>query len=180
MHRKKEFIKNILFGFLLFVLLFFSLAVVTQRIPIAGISVYTVLSGSMSPAFEAGDVVLSQKFNTSALKTGDIISFNDPNIPGKIITHRITKVGPQNTYTTKGDANNADDSWSVAGNNVLGKVILSIPKLGFLFAFTKTVKGFLLLIVLPGLIIIGSELFSLAKYIKSLEAKVKENAPVQP
>lgn len=173
-------IKNIILVPLLVILLLVSLLMVNQRLPIFGLSTYVVLSGSMSPAFNAGDVVVVNKSATYGMN--DIITFNDPNIPGKIITHRIIKSENKNNqqiFTTKGDANNTEDKLSIPSTSVLGKVLFAVPKLGYFVNFSKTIPGFLLFIILPGVIIIISELLSLVKYIKVLEAKVKDHENIQ-
>ncbi len=88
-----------------------------------GYSIFEVISGSMSPTIEANDLILVK--NTKNVKKNDIITYyND----GDFITHRIISDG-DDYVITKGDANNSEDV-NVKKNNIVGKVILCIPKGG--------------------------------------------------
>ncbi len=92
---------------------------------------YTVLSGSMEPEFYPGDLVVSLHKNRANIKEGDIITFRDGD---EIVTHRIidkTKDG----YITKGDNNNAADSFAVSNDNIIGKVLFDIPNAGYIIQF---------------------------------------------
>jgi len=119
-----------------------------------------VLSGSMEPSIHVGDIVISSKTNTKDLKEGDIITFR---YEGEkyCITHRVFKIIDTEFGTffkTKGDANEEEDTRLVRENEIIGKVILVIPYLGYLPAFAKTTLGYVTLIVIPGLLIIINEL----------------------
>jgi signal peptidase len=94
---------------------------------------------------------------------GDIISYY-AKINGKeeIVTHRIFRIGG-NVYLTKGDANQALDEEKIVPRLIIGKVVLVIPYLGYLIGFAKTKIGLWLLIVLPALFIILSEVIMILK-----------------
>jgi signal peptidase len=92
-----------------------------------------IISGSMRPGIEIGDIVLVGKINPKLLKTGDIIQFRqkDSSIP---VVHRIIEVVPADdkyVYTTKGDANSQPDSEPVLSEQVVGRVITIVPKVGW-------------------------------------------------
>jgi hypothetical protein len=42
----------------------------------------------------------------------------------------VEKVGGKVCYTTKGDANNAEDSWTLSEEEIIGKVVTKIPYAG--------------------------------------------------
>ena len=69
---------------------------------------------------------------------------------------------------TKGDANNIEDPSLVNENNIYGRVILKIPKLGYIRKFLLTSYGFLFGIVLPASTII---IFDILKFIKKCKNK---------
>jgi signal peptidase len=118
-----------------------------------------VRSGSMRPAIREGSLILAIKKDN--YKKGEIIAYK---IADNIITHRIYAIeasGGARLYTTKGDANNKPDDKPIGNNQILGKVDLIVPALGKLVLFTKTQAGFILLIIVPGTLIIYSELISL-------------------
>jgi len=86
----------------------------------------TIVSDSMKPSFERGDIVIIK--NMSSYYVGDIIAFKRSD---GIYVHRIISE-EDNTYRTMGDNTNAPDQWTVRMNNVLGRVIFVIPKLGWI------------------------------------------------
>jgi len=118
-----------------------------------GLSPMVVLTESMSPTIDGGDMILAKKTDPEALKEGDIITFVDPAFSSKVVnTHRI--VGIEQTeegllFTTRGDSNNADDSKPVPAENVVGLYVGKIPKLGKLVLFMRTTAGILIFVVLP-------------------------------
>ncbi len=117
---------------------------------------YLVQSGSMAPAIMTGDIVVVKK--SAVYHKGETITFYDQN--HRVITHRIIKQFDQNqrsNFVTKGDANETSDRQTVSQPKVIGKVVLILPKLGFLVAFAKTRYGALLLIIVPAVIIIYDE-----------------------
>jgi signal peptidase len=127
--------------------------------PRFGWQVDTVLSGSMEPAIPTGSILVSRTVASDSIIVGDIITFSGSG-RDRFITHRVTAIDRTNglVFTTKGDANNAEDPFTVPAENVVGKVLVHIPFLGFLFSFVKTPFGLILTLVLPGLFIIGLEL----------------------
>lgn len=129
-----------------------------------------VLSGSMEPKIKMGSVVVIKP--SQDLKTGDVITFKNPKDPKTTITHRISAIN-NGVIQTKGDANNAPDNWEVTENQVLGKVVTSVPYLGYAANFAKTSRGFLLFIILPAFLIIADELRMIKKEMeKKFTAKI--------
>lgn len=146
-----------LIGILIF--LSFVILLAVAALPLAGnYKLLTVLSGSMEPAIHTGSVVVMAP--AKDYKIGDVITFDDAgrnNIP---TTHRINDIkiiGGSPVYITKGDANNTPDGREITQNEIDGKVLFSIPYLGYVFAFMKKPLGFALLIIIPALLIIGEE-----------------------
>ncbi len=82
------------------------------------INIYAVKSGSMEKSIHVGDYILVMK--KSDYKVGDIVSYKEED---HFVTHRIV-TEENDTYITKGDANNAEDK-PISKNSVVGKVILS-------------------------------------------------------
>lgn len=154
------------------VLVFFTLGGKLSKDGLPKIAKYkmmVVLSGSMHPAFEAGDVVIVfENPKKDSYKKDDIITFKDPGDIKRIITHRIVEVLNEKnlvSYKTKGDANDTADLKPVPAINVIGQEKMHIPYLGRAVEFAKTKQGFIWLIVVPGLFIILSELRGISKAI---------------
>ena len=95
-----------------------------------GIKTYVIVSGSMEPELEIGDMIVVKNINTSELEVGDIISFRQGQ---SIVTHRISRIIENDgeiEFVTKGDNNNAEDSGTISEDLVEGKVVSVIPIIG--------------------------------------------------
>lgn len=105
---------------------------------LVGYRSYTVLSGSMKPEFNPGDIVIVKHKNKSDIQVNDIATFKDNE--GNIITHRIVEQLDGDGYITKGDNNNVRDAEVVKEENIIGKVKFIIPKVGYIFNFLSNPK----------------------------------------
>ncbi|MEW1988003.1 signal peptidase I [Brevibacterium casei] len=91
----------------------------------------TVLTGSMEPTYEPGDIVVSVP--QEQYRIGDPVTFQPRSGDPMLITHRIVAVTDTDegrTFVTRGDANGSDDA-PIVEAQVMGKVLYSIPKLGY-------------------------------------------------
>ena len=159
-------ISNLVFYVLLatIILLIVYVSVVTvykkqNRLDEIPLNFYTILTTSMVPEIQAGDIVITLKNHNDLYNEKDVITFiSEGNMTkGVTITHRILKrenINGTNYYYTKGDANNTADTTPVSSNNVIGKVILKIPKAGYLQQFMVSKFGWLVVVVFPCLAII--------------------------
>lgn len=128
-----------------------------------------VSTGSMEPKIKVASLVLITKTDVTKLKIGDIINFL-PTGSNISITHRIADItvkDNQISFTTKGDANNINDIDPVPAQNVTGKVVLSIPYLGYFYTFIKTPVGFIVAVILPALYILISEFLNIKNLIEN-------------
>lgn len=128
--------------------LFYKLDSSNQR-SFLGYRFYSVLSNSMKKIkpeqqgnFVTGDMLVVKITPPEDMKVGDIMTFYPKTKEENYVTHRVIKViPPKNTgesshFITQGDANNlADDE--ISGEQVVGKVLLSIPKLGLVITFVQ-------------------------------------------
>lgn len=136
---------------------------------------YLVQSGSMEPAIGVGSVVLVTP--DSNYVNGDIISFDLLGDGKNIVTHRISYkefpngISGEPVYVTKGDANNDFDPKKVGNGQIVGKVSLTIPYLGYLASYAKKPWGFILLIIVPATILIYEELKTVLREIGKLAKK---------
>lgn len=135
---------------------------------VANIRSMVVLSGSMQPVMPLGSLVFVKK--ADSYNISDVISFTNKN--NTIVTHRIIEK-VDNSFRVKGDANNSPDTELVDGNSIIGKEVFMIPLVGYFIHFLKTPKGFLVFIIIPAVIYIFLELFSIKKEIdKEVEKRV--------
>lgn len=112
---------------------------------ILGYNYKTVLTGSMEPAIPVGSIVITKE--QSSYEIEDIISFQEK---GSVITHRIISIDRER-YITKGDANNVADTEEVQQKQILGKVILTIPLLGYLVMWLMSPFGIISLFIIIGI-----------------------------
>lgn len=130
-------------------------------------SLYTIVSPSMVPNINVYDVVVNLRIdNPEDIKEGDIITFVSTSTlsMGKTITHRVTQVIHNDngySYVTKGDANVSPDGSPALYSNVIGKVAFKIPQLGRLQEFLGTKGGWLIVVVIPALCVIISDLLKI-------------------
>lgn len=110
---------------------------------IFGYRYYTVLTPSMEKALSVGDMVIVKLGNADEIEIGDIITFNPSSDSDAYLTHRVTKKlqdyeGSKVTcFVTKGDANETEDSFLIDSSRIVGKVVFSIPKLGYIVRFIQ-------------------------------------------
>lgn len=121
------------------------LAIALVGVRLFGLQVYTVLSGSMEPAYPVGALLYDKKVDPAQLRPGDVITFMLDE--DTIVTHRIVEVVPDEEdpsvirFRTKGDANAAEDGSLVHYKNVLGTPVFTIPKLGYFASFVQQPPG---------------------------------------
>ena len=131
---------------------------------------YVVMSGSMLPTIKVKDIVVTKKVPQEELEVGDIITFISPDtrFGGISVTHRIIdkyydeSIGSY-SYRTQGDNNNISDSALVPNTNILGKVILKIPKLGYLQDILSSKGGLIILVLIPCLTILSYDIMKILK-----------------
>ena len=120
-----------------------------------GMRSFTVLSGSMEPALDTGDMVVDNQISPRDARPGDVVTFKDPQGQKRMITHRLRSVsieGNTARMTTKGDANDSAETWTVPADGKIGRVAYRLPKLGYALSITHGRNGKLLFVVLPALL----------------------------
>src|SRR6202020_2003198 len=90
-------------------------------------------SGSMAPAIRAGDLLITRAEPATRIRVGEIVSFDDPGLGGKLVTHRVVAIraaGGRIDFLTRGDANAAAESWSVARRGSVGTLDFRVAGVG--------------------------------------------------
>lgn len=134
------------------------LAVLLVGIRLIGYTPYTVLSGSMEPAYHVGSVIYVAEVEPEELKVGDPITYHMSS--GAIVTHRIVEIQNEGTpslaFKTKGDANKDADGTPVPAAAVIGKPQFSIPYLGYVSDFVQKPKGLIMVVGVGAAVLIIS------------------------
>ena len=130
-----------------------------------------VTSGSMEPAIKTGSIVMVKP--APDYKIGDIISFNLGKGERNLTTHRIVGEKEQG-FITQGDANNVADANPVKKEQILGKVVLTVPYAAYAANFARSKFGLILLILIPALLIIGGEARKIFQEVQKIQQKKRE------
>ncbi|MCC3649343.1 signal peptidase I [Cytobacillus oceanisediminis] len=181
MKKASKIISNIITAVLFINLILMAFLVVSSKAsggePQAfGYQLKTVLSGSMEPTFQTGSVIAVKPLSSEerkSLKEGDVITFQESE--EKLVTHRIigvTTSGEHVMYGTKGDNNKTADMNPVLSDNV--KAIFTgftIPYIGYFVDFAQTKEGSAILLIGPGLLLLGYAAFIIFQAIREIDPK---------
>ena len=122
-----------------------------------------VLTDSMYPEIQGGDLIICRAADPQSIQVGDIISFFDPEGSGtSVVTHRVTELAQteegEPAFRTQGDANTAEDQVLVPYENLVGIYTTRIAGLGNVAMFMQTTPGFVVCVVLPMVLLVGYDL----------------------
>jgi len=147
-------------------------AMLTYIAPHFGWRVDVVCSGSMEPELKAGSLVITRPVEPQEIVVGDIIAFSPKGVTlgENEVTHRVIGIEEASPlyFKTKGDANDNPDPFMVPARNLVGRICFKAHYVGYFTGFLRTPWGFLLALVIPGLIII-------TMYIKSIQRMLCKN-----
>lgn len=148
-----------------------------EKLPtVFGVAPVIVLTGSMSPEFNAGDMIFLQETDPNTLQVGDVICYF-PEGPENAVTHRIVEIqeeGGQRMFVTRGDANNTEDRIAVTPSMVQGKYMgFYVAGLGNVAVFMQSPLGMILCIAVPLLLIF---LWDLVRRLLASRRQKGENA----
>lgn len=119
-----------------------------NKIPsLLGYKAFSIVSGSMEPTLHIGDIIIIKEVNPEELDINDIITFIEGD---SAVTHRIVEIileGGKTSYKTKGDANNANDSELVKQENIQGKYVCRIEKIGGLISKAKNTTTLVIIVI---------------------------------
>ena len=166
-------------------MIMFALIICMQRFSNNSLSIlnyrlFSVVTGSMAPKYEIGDVLLCKEVDVKTLKVGDDITYlgKSGTFKDKIVTHRIhniDEVDGELEFYTKGIASTRIDP-VVKPEQIYGKIVIKFQTLSWLYKFITTPSGFYICIFIPIAILIGSEIIStsIEKYEEKYEQKMNK------
>lgn len=135
------------------------LALALAWLTVGGGGAFTVVSASMAPALDTGDVVLIERIDARDARPGEIIAFPDA-ASGRTTVHRARRVETARTnvsFITRGDANGTSERWQVPVDGKVGRVVGVVPRAGLLTGFASSPFGWIVLVVLPGVVLVVLE-----------------------
>ena len=143
-----------------------------DKVPtLGGYAPLIVLTDSMYPKIESGDLIMIKSAKAEDVQVGDVISFFDPDGNGtSVVTHRVKEIVNEGglKFRTKGDANNAEDPSLVPAENLVGKWLeIRIKGAGNVAMFLQTTPGLIVCVAVPAILLIGIDLIRRRKYEKA-------------
>ena len=118
-------------------------------------SMYLVRSGSMKPAINVGDMIITSPVGgplSKSIEPGTVVTYERGE---ELVTHRVLSIKDINTLVTKGDAVKDPDPCQVTLSQVSGIYLFKIPNAGYLSDFMHTKVGWLLMIILPAMLLVS-------------------------
>lgn len=134
-----------------------------------------VLTDSMYPEIESGDLIICRQTDAEKIQVGDVICFFDPSGNGtSTVTHRVMEITTDKTgglaWITKGDANNAEDQAVVPAEKLVGIYSSRIPGAGNAAMFMQTTQGLILCVICPILALVAYDIIRRRIYEKAKQA----------
>ncbi|MGN6302560.1 MAG: signal peptidase I [Angustibacter sp.] len=120
-----------------------------------GYRLYAVRTGSMTPTYPTGSLLLDAPARPGLPRVGQVITFRTSD---GLVTHRVHELTPAG-IKTKGDANESPDPWTLPQRNVEGAVVGGIPYGGYLLVFLQQPTGVPSLMVLTLSIVLAWTVF---------------------
>lgn len=115
-----------------------------------------VLSGSMSPTIPLGSAAVVAPVDSADVAPGMVITFVDPGSDDRLVSHRVVAIAEAETlqFITQGDANARPDARVVPARLVRGRVLWHVRGLGTAIEWLQWPRGFVALVVVPGLLLV--------------------------
>lgn len=165
-----KIVKSVLNFAIALLVILFVIVVVLQRFSNNKLSffnfrMFTVVSGSMKPTYDIGDVLISKETDASKIKVGDTISYlgRAGNFRDKVITHKVVGIEKDENgkyvFRTKGTANLVEDPL-VYQDQLYGVVVYKVKLLSLIYKIVSTKYGMLIFVIIPLFYVIGSEILS--------------------
>lgn len=166
-------IGDILYTIVFFIVLLILLVVILQRVSsnnksLGGYRIFSVITESMLPKYEIGDILIVKEIEPFNINVGDDITYRGEkdSFAGKVVTHQVISIEKKedDTYKiiTKGLANSEEDP-EITDSQVYGKVIYKTKILGLIGRITQNIYVFYFIIFIPIAFIIFKQIRNIIK-----------------
>lgn len=173
-------IKNILTIILVIILVLVIIQRVTNnKFKLFGIGMYTIVSESMLPEYEIGDMFIATEIDKKDIKVGDDLVYIGEvgDFKDKVVTHRVVRI--DNKIHTKG-INNPGEDPAIEYKQVYGKVALRLTLLSMFSKLMNNSVIFYLVIFIPFTILIFLDIKGFREDKRKLKEKLaSENAIIE-
>ena len=145
----------------IFIILIVSVIVIQRvsnnKFTLGGYSIFTVVTQSMIPKYQVGDMLLAKSVDTSKLKVGDDVVYMGAvgTFQGKIVTHQIVEIeeGSPRKFHTKGINNMIEDP-VIDETQIFGKVVMKLTILSMISKVISNQVGFFFIIFVPIVVLV--------------------------
>ena len=152
-------LKNTIYGIFLGTLLVLAGIIALSQFREDGpVTFLSVQSGSMEPAISTGSMIVTKP--SSIYSVGSVVTYKEAS-RNVLVTHRIIDIRSDEAglfYVTQGDANDAPDRQQVRPGDITGRVIATVPLVGYVVQYARTEVGFALVVLIPTAVIVFHEL----------------------
>ena len=165
-----KIIGNIIYYILLALVILILAVVILQRVSknnasIGGIRIFNIVTESMFPEYQIGDVLISKKIEPSKIKVGDDLVYlgTEQGFAGRVVTHRVVDIEESDgkyRFHTKGLANEVEDP-VVQENQIYGIVIYKTYILSFITKIINNIYGFYFIVFIPFAVMIFLEVIDI-------------------
>ena len=152
----------------------------SEEVPsVAGTLPLIVLTDSMYPQIQSGDLIICLTAEPEEIEENDVIAFFDPAGNGStIVTHRVIEVTELNgkiAWRTKGDNNNTEDRLLVTADKLVAVYEgTRLAGFGNVALFMQTTPGLIVCVVCPILLLVGYDMIRRRLYEKNHQQDTDE------
>lgn len=158
-----DIFKTLLTGFLVIIVLIIGIQRFTNNnFAIGGIRIFTIISESMYPEYEIGDMIIAKEVAYDKIQVGDNVVYNglEKDFNGKIVTHKVIKKESTDKgykFITKGTNNSIEDP-EISESQIIGKVIYKTMLLSFVSKLINNTTMFFVLVFIPFALLVFFEI----------------------
>ncbi len=167
-------IMNIVLALLLLMMASLSFFLIHNRVAegppsVGGFTFYVMQDDDLRTDANPGSLAVARSADITSISLGDIISYNSPGSSNAIETQRVVEIKREEglKFLTSSDGAGAEQTTLVPAEEVVGKVLVSIPYYGKMVDYVQTSQGLILLIFVPGVVIIVYQLIKIFRHLSA-------------
>lgn len=150
-----------------------------------GFRTFSIVSESMKPQLEIGDIILVKETKYDKIKIGDILTYQGMTgeFKDKVVTHRVKNILEENgkrIFYTKGINSSSTDP-AVYEEQVYGTVTYKFKVLSLINKAIQNIVGFIILVIVPLIYLLTMEIITVIKeskveYVEVLDVETSKKS----
>ena len=165
---------NIFLALLLLMMASLSFFLIHNRVAegppsLAGFTFLVMQDEGLNADANPGSLAVVRSTDVTSISLGDMINFRTAVSLNTTATQRVVEINREEglKFVTSGDGAGAAQTTVVPAEDVLGRVLISLPFYGRMVDYVQTSQGLILLIFVPGVIIIVYQLVNIIRHLSS-------------